>query len=296
MRRKPQPSTFSIVAHDSEAEEWGIAVQSKFLAAAAVVSWAEANAGAVATQARANMKYGPDGLNLLSDGESASEVVNLLTESDEGASDRQLAVVDSQGQAAAFTGEDCLDWAGHHTGDGYSCQGNILAGPQVVKAMAEDFESSSDPLADRLISALHAGQQAGGDRRGQQSAGLLVVREEGSYGGTTDRYIDLRVDDHPAPIDKLSRLLNLFYLYFEQPDPDMMLVLQGDVAQETKEHLAALGYKVDTDSTDFGQDASKALDDWVAQENFEMRMQKDGMIDPDVLKYLREEYEGKDIH
>ncbi len=282
-----QPATFSIVAYDPEVDEWGVAVQSKFLAAAAVVSWARAGAGAVATQARANMSYGPDGLRLMAKGINAGQVIAKLTENDEGTPDRQLAVVDAQGQSAAFTGEECLDWAGHRTGEGYSCQGNILAGPEVVQDMADDFESSDGRLADRLVSALQAGQRAGGDRRGQQSAGLLVVREEGSYGGTTDRYIDLRVDDHNRPIDELRRLLQLHYLYFEKPDPDALLPLEGEVAQQVVQCLSALGYQVDAQQDLFDEQARSALDEWVAQENFEMRMTEPGCIDPDVLKYLR---------
>lgn len=287
MLKEARTSTFSIVAHDPEAREWGVAVQSKFLACAAVVPWARAEVGAVATQARANMSYGPEGLELLAQGLSAAEVVERLTGPDERAADRQLAVVDSQGTSAAFTGESCLDWAGHRAGDGYSCQGNILAGAEVVADMAEDFESSTGPLADRLVSALKAGQRAGGDRRGKQSAGLLVVREGGSYGGYLDKYIDLRVDDHPEPIEELARLLNLFYLYFERPDPGSLLPLEGELAREVITHLNSLGYDAGEPGEDFSEAAQQALDEWVGSENFEERMPSPGAIHPLVLEFMR---------
>lgn len=292
MRTEARTSTFSIVAHDPGAEEWGVAVQSKFLAAAAVVSWARAGVGAVATQAMANMSYGPEGLELMAGGTPAAEAVTLLTSRDHSAQHRQVAAVDGLGRAAAFTGDECLDWAGHRAGEGYSCQGNILAGPQAVRNMARDFESSSGPLADRLVSALRAGQDAGGDRRGQQSAGLLVVREGGSYGGQLDRYIDLRVDDSTEPIEELGRLLDMFYLYFQRPDPDSLLAIEGDLARQVLNHLAALGFGVDPDQDHFDRDAQLALDQWVARENFEERMPGPGVIDPQVLRYLAAQAEG----
>lgn len=279
------PSTFSIVACDLEAREWGVAVQSKFFAPGVVVPWARAEIGAVATQAHANMKYGPDGLQLLEERLSAEEVVRRLTAADEGAAHRQLAVVDAEGRAAAYTGEQCNTWAGHRTGDGYSCQGNILASREVVEDMAGCFEESKGRLADRMVAALQAGQAAGGDRRGQQGAGLLVVREGGSYGGALDRYIDLRVDDHERPIDEMERLLNLFYLYFERPDPDSLLQLREDVARRVTGCLNQLGYDVQpSDSLD--EQAQMKLDAWVGEENFEERMPKPGFIDPGVLQHL----------
>ena len=289
MQERMHPSTFSIVAHDPDAGEWGIAVQSKFLAAGAVVPWAKAKVGAVATQAMANMKYGPDGLGLLSEGLSAEEVVEHLTKDDDGAPGRQLGVVDAEGRSAAFTGDECFDWAGHVTGDCYSCQGNILAGPAVVRDMASDFEQSTGRLADRLVSALRAGQAAGGDKRGQQSAGLLVVREGGSYGGTLDRYIDLRVDDHDQPIEEIARLLDMFYLYFEKPDPDALLPMEGDVAAEVIASLRQLGYDVGPAVDEVDSQVQKALDEWVGSENFEERMIKPAFIDPQVLSYMREQ-------
>jgi uncharacterized Ntn-hydrolase superfamily protein len=201
-------STFSIVALDRQTGEIGIVVASKFLAVGSVVPWAQAGVGGVATQAWANLSFGPDGLRMLAEGRPAEEVMKALVEADENRHHRQLGVVDVQGGSAAWTGQECFSWAGHRTGDGFSCQGNILAGPQVVEAMAETFPRAQGPLPERLLTALEAGQGQGGDSRGQQSAALLVVKEKGSYGGYLDRYIDLRVDDHATPIVELRKLLD----------------------------------------------------------------------------------------
>jgi uncharacterized Ntn-hydrolase superfamily protein len=201
-------ATFSIVAADPDAREWGVAVQSRVLAVGALVPFAEAEVGAIATQAWCNTTYGPRGLALLREGLSAEEVVKRLTDEDEGRAERQLAVVDRQGRVAHYTGAECLDWAGAKSGEHYSCQGNILAGREVVEAMGAAFEENKGLLADRLMAALAAGQEAGGDRRGQQSAALLVVREGEGYGGFSDRMLDLRVDDHERPIDELKRILD----------------------------------------------------------------------------------------
>ncbi|NKB86953.1 MAG: DUF1028 domain-containing protein [Acidobacteria bacterium] len=201
-------ATFSIVGYDPETGDLGIAVQSKFFAVGSVVPWARAGVGAVATQSYANTAYGPDGLAQLDAGDDAEAVVNALTEIDDDRALRQLGIVDAQGNAAAFTGDACLAWAGHRVGTHYAAQGNILAGPEVVDAMATTFETTKGDLASRLTAALSAGQAAGGDVRGRQSAALLVVRAGAGYGGN-DRYIDLRVDDHPAPIRELRRLMRL---------------------------------------------------------------------------------------
>jgi uncharacterized Ntn-hydrolase superfamily protein len=201
-------ATFSIVGYDPETGDLGIAVQSKFFAVGSVVPWARAGVGAVATQSYANTAYGPDGLDQLAGGSSAEQVVGALTEADDNRAMRQLGIVDAEGRAAAFTGDGCLAWAGHKVGEHYAAQGNILTGPEVVDAMAATFETTAGDLATRLTAALSAGQAAGGDARGRQSAALLVVRAGAGYGGN-DRYIDLRVDDHPAPIRELRRLLRL---------------------------------------------------------------------------------------
>lgn len=207
---KPLPvSTFSIVAFDPETGDLGVAVESKFFAVGPVVPFAAAGVGAVATQSYANTSYGPHGLEMMREGMAAAEVIAALTESDEGRDVRQVGVVDAQGTSATFTGESCLAWAGGRAGPGYAVQGNILAGPAVVTAMAEAFEATDGDLATRMVVALAAGQAAGGDARGRQSAALLVVRAGGGYGGYDDRYIDLRVDDHPTPIAELQRLLDI---------------------------------------------------------------------------------------
>ena len=202
-------ATFSIVACDPETGEIGIAVQSKFIAVGAVVPFAKAGVGAVATQAWANTTYGPDGLKLLADGKSPDEVVKTLTDADSNKSQRQLGVIDAKGNAASFTGEECFDWAGGITGKNFAVQGNILAGEDVVKAMAKAFQESKAEFAQRLIDALWAGQEAGGDKRGRQSAALLVVQEGAGYSGLNDRKRDLRVDDHPKPIEELQRIYDL---------------------------------------------------------------------------------------
>jgi uncharacterized Ntn-hydrolase superfamily protein len=202
-------ATFSIVAFDSETGDLGVAVESKFFAVGPVVPFAEAGVGAVATQSYANTSYGPRGLEMLRGGMPAADVVAALTEGDEGREVRQLGIVDAQGRAATFTGSSCLPWAGGRTGSGYTVQGNILAGAAVVDAMARAFEVTEGDLATRMVAALAAGQAAGGDARGRQSAALVVVRSGGGYGGYNDRYIDLRVDDHPTPIVELQRLLDI---------------------------------------------------------------------------------------
>lgn len=208
-RAAPPVATFSIVAHDPGTGDLGVAVESRFFAVGAVVPWARAGVGAVATQAIANPTYGPRGLELLAAGEAPSAVVDALTGGDDRRTERQLGVVDANGEVATYTGSDCLAWAGGYAGEHYAVQGNILAGPQVVDAMAAAFETADGDLASRMLSALAAGQAAGGDARGRQSAALLVVRAGGGYGGLSDRYVDLRVDDHPAPIRELGRLLDM---------------------------------------------------------------------------------------
>ncbi|HCC32355.1 MAG TPA: fimbrial assembly protein FimA [Clostridiales bacterium] len=281
-------STFSIVAVDLNAREWGVAVQSKFLAVGAVVPWAQAEAGAIATQAWANVAYGPEGLKLLAAGRPAAEVVDFLTRGDDGREDRQLGVVDGKGEAAAFTGARCFPWAGHVVGEGFSCQGNILVGPETVHAMAEAYLSTRGNLAGRLVDALAAGQQAGGDRRGQQSAGLLVVRDKGSYGGYIDRYIDLRVDDHPRPIEELRRLVKLFHLCFSKGDPRNLLRLEGGRMAEVAEHLRALGHFGGETPAQWGGELAGALRTFFLIENFEERLRDDDLIDGEILAYMRE--------
>ena len=210
-------STFSIVAYDAEQKAWGIGVASKFLAVGHVVPWAGSDAGAIATQSYANTSYGPRGLKLLQEGKSAEEVMKVLTESDEQRGRRQVGIVDKEGNAATYTGEKCLPWCGGKTGKNYTCQGNILAGPEVVEEMASAFEQSEGPLAWKIIAALKAADAAGGDVRGRQSAAILIVKEGAGYGGFNDRMIDFRVDDHEQPIPELARILSL---RIKPPVPD----------------------------------------------------------------------------
>jgi uncharacterized Ntn-hydrolase superfamily protein len=202
-------ATFSIVGYDPDRKEWGVAVASKFLAVGSVVPWAQAGVGAVATQSFANVTFGPKGLDLMGKGKSAEDTIKELTDADDGRDSRQVGMVDAKGEAATFTGKKCQPWAGGKTGKHYAAQGNILTGPEVVDAMAKAFEEAKGPLAWRLMDALEAGDKAGGDKRGKQSAALYVVRAKGGYGGGNDRYIDFRVDDHKEPIPELARVLAL---------------------------------------------------------------------------------------
>jgi uncharacterized Ntn-hydrolase superfamily protein len=275
-----RPSTYSIVAFDPDAREWGVAVQSKFLAVGSVVPWAEAEVGAVATQALANVSYGPRGLELLRQGLSAEEVVARLTEEDDGRADRQLGVVGGDGRAASYTGSSCLHWAGGRTGAGYAAQGNILVSEDTVTALAQTFEETAkQPLAVRLLAALAAAQAAGGDSRGQQSASLLVVKKGGGYGGTSDVMIDLRVDDHAAPIDELRRLYEMHDLLFGQTPEEEWLPVDDSLAAELRDRLARLGYE--------DESLEAAFNDWVGTENLEERAKGIDRIDPVVLAELR---------
>ena len=282
-------STFSIVAADPEIRELGIAVQSKFLAVGAVVPFALAGVGAVATQSYANTSYGPRGLELLATGMHSREVLERLTSEDEDADSRQVGVVDAQGRSAAFTGAGCHEWAGHVIGQNYAAQGNILVNEATVVAMAETFTMSTGPLAERLLTALAAGQVAGGDRRGRQSASLLIVKPQGGYGGWNDRWLDLRVDDHPTPIIELKRLYDLHQLYFGEPKESDLLPLTPDLITEFQELLAARGYYTGSIDGLFGPLTQQALDNWAGVENLEERLQNDERIDIAVLRYLREQ-------
>ncbi len=281
-------TTFSIVAYDPHRQEWGVAVQSKFMACAAVVSWARAGAGAIATQSYANVRYGIDGLERLAAGQSAVEVVGELTAVDEQRALRQVGIVDKYGHAASFTGDDCYAWAGHLVGDHFACQGNILV-PGTVEAMAAAYEQARrgpGELADWLVKALAAGQAAGGDKRGRQAAGVLVVRENGGYGGNNDRYLDLRVDDHPQPIDKLQELVEMHHLYFGEVNPADLIPL-ADVAGELQVLLAKTGHYAGPASGDFDLATRKALRALVGEENLEERWNGEGeMIDRVVVDFL----------
>jgi len=281
----PHLATFSIVACDLKAGEWGVAVESKFLAVGPVVPWAEANVGAIATQAYANTSYGPRGLAMLKLGFSAQEALKKLIEEDEGRDQRQIGIVDAKGRAAAYTGKACYKWAGHIVGEGYTVQGNILVSRKTVEAMAEAFEATKGPLAKRLLEALRAGQSAGGDRRGQQSAALVVVKDKGGYGGFNDRMIDLRVDDHPQPIEELARLLDLRELYFGATKRKVKL--KGETLKSVQQMLKALGYYKGAVNGKLDSKTLKALTDFHNTENLEMRATKEkNTIDAEVLRFM----------
>jgi len=262
--------TFSIVARSGDS--FGVAVASKFLAVGAVVPAAEAEVGAVATQSYANLAYRPQGLTFLRTGAGADATIAGLTGADAERATRQVGVVGRDGDGATFTGDGCHAWAGGVVGDGYAIQGNILTGPEVVAAMEAAWRFSTGTLARRLVGALTAGDEAGGDRRGRQSAALLVVRRGGGYGGGSDVEVDLRVDDDPAPVTTLARLLQLHELYFTRPDPESLLELSGELQAEVQRRLTALGFA--------------DLDAWAGVENLEERLVA-GKIDPLVLDHLR---------
>ena len=278
-------ATFSIAAFDPETDSMGVAVQSKFLAVGSVVPWARAGVGAVATQAMANFNYGPRGLGLMAEGRTAEETVESLTNADEGRDHRQLGVVDARGRAASYTGSGCFDWAGGVTGEHYAAQGNILVGPETVDAMARAYEGTDGDLAARLLAALGAGQEAGGDSRGEQSAALLVVREGGGYGGDNDRVIDLRVDDHPHPIEELIRIRDLHTLYFGETVPEDVVAIDGDVREQVVASLRKLGYLREDAPDD--EALYGALTVFVGTENFEEREQARGYLDRAVLEFMR---------
>ncbi len=283
------PSTFSIVARDPAHGDLGVAVQSKFLAVGAVVPWARAGVGAVATQAWANSTYGPEGLRLMAAGWTAQEALNQLLRMDHDISQRQVLLVDAAGRAAAHTGENCHDWAGHIVGDGYACAGNILVSQDTVQAMADAFEKAEGPLAERLVAALAAGQRAGGDSRGQQSAALLVVRTAGGYGGRDDRYIDLRVDDHAEPIAELGRILGLHRLYLTKSAPNELIPIDEEIARELQGMLKKTGYYQGEISGVYDEATRKALWDLYGIENLEERWH-DERVDRIALDFLRKRF------
>ncbi len=272
-------ATYSIAACDLDAGQWGVATQSKFLAVGSVVPWAGPHVGAIATQAYANPRYGPEGLSLLREGLSAEEVVQRLTAADEGRDQRQLGVVDREGRSASFTGDECLEWAGGRTGPCYAAQGNILVSAATVDAIAETFESSKGTLAERLLDCLDAAQAAGGDRRGQQSAALLVVEQDGGYAKLSDTIVELRVEDHELPLEELRRLYRLHETLFGETPRDEWLTVDDALANELRERLAKLGYDGELED---------ALNKWAGNANLEERVDGVAEIDPIVLEELRE--------
>ena len=272
-------ATYSIVACDLPAGQWGVAVQSKFLAVGSVVPWAEPHVGAIATQSYANPRYGPDGLALLREGRTAEEVIEALTTADEGRDERQVGLVDAAGRAATFTGKACHEWAGGRTGECYAAQGNILVSAATVDALAVTFEANAHlELGQRLIECLAAAQAAGGDRRGQQSASLLVVEQDAGYANLSDTVIDLRVDDHERPIAELRRLFSLHQELFGATPPEDWVDVDDTLQDELRERLATLGHD---------GELQQAFDDWAGAANLEERVDGVTRIDPIVLEALR---------
>jgi len=287
----PYFSTFSIVGYSLTEEAWGIAVASKFPAVGAVVPWASANAGAIATQSYANTTFGPRGLALMSEGKTAQTAIDTLLAEDDERELRQVGMVDKEGRAATFTGKKCLSWAGGKVGKNFAAQGNILTGPETVDAMVDAFQGASGELPDRLYAALLAGDLAGGDRRGKQSAAILVVKPEGGYGGFNDRWLDYRVDDHKDPIPKLGELIEMHHLYFGRSDDDERLKISGEVLENLQIIARDLGYYDGLIDGEFSEKTRVAMRAFIGNENFEDRVDFDqAIIDKPVFDFLLKKF------
>jgi uncharacterized Ntn-hydrolase superfamily protein len=281
------PSTFSIVACDLANQAWGVAVASKFPAVGAVVPWAQAGVGAVATQSHANTAYGPDGLQLLASGKTAQQVMDDLTSADDMRDHRQVGIVDAKGESSTYTGSKCYTWAGGLTGPGYAAQGNILVGPQVVQSMVDAFLATQGELPARLYAALVAGDRAGGDRRGRQSAAILVVKPQGGYSGYNDIWIDYRVDDHPDPVTRLGELLEMNELYFGKSPEAERLQLHGQPLQQLQRIITRLGYYQGPVNGEYDSTTRSALEAFIGNENFEDRFYPEkAQIDQPVYDFL----------
>jgi uncharacterized Ntn-hydrolase superfamily protein len=279
------------VGFDPKQEAWGIAVASKFPAVGAVVPWAAAGIGAVATQSHANTTYGPRGLELMAAGKSAQQALDTLVGDDPERESRQAGLVDSKGNGATFTGQDCLPWAGGITGQHFTAQGNILTGPETIDAMVAAFLDTQGDLPARLLAALLAGDRAGGDRRGRQSAALFVVKPEGGYAGFNDRWMDYRVDDHADPVPRLAELIELHRLFFEKSADEDELPISGEVAKRLQKMMQKLGYFDASISGEYDEPTRKALREFIGSENFEDRTDFDaGRIDQPVYDYLMRKF------
>ncbi|HEX5936305.1 MAG TPA: DUF1028 domain-containing protein [Actinomycetota bacterium] len=279
--------TFSIAAADPDAGDWGIAVASRFPCVGAVVPWAKAGVGAVATQSWANTAFGPDGLALMAGGVPADDALARLLDDDEGREDRQVGLVDGAGRAATFTGATCMDWAGGVTGPGFAAQGNILVGEAVVAALSDTFAGTEGDLCDRLLAALLAGDAAGGDRRGRQSAALLVVREGGGYEGRNDRYIDLRVDDHPEAPTELARLFEVWdTTMLVRNDP--LLAATPELVGDLQRRLGVLGKYDGAVSGELDDATRAALAEWAGEFNLEGRLRDDDQVSNQLVAEIRD--------
>ena len=286
-------STFSLVAR-ADNGDLGVAVASKFLAVGSAVPWVSGGVGAVATQSYANTSYGPRALQAMANGVGLEEIGAEFSRSDDGVAQRQYGLVNASGQAFSFTGDACHAWAGGRIGPGYAAQGNLLAGPQVVDALAETFEARGDlEFPERLLAALLAADRAGGDMRGRQSAALYVARVDGGYGGFNDRYIDLRVDDHTDPVIELERILGIQRLLFERPKESDLLPLEGEMVQRLTRILVKLGH-LQSETASWNEHAQRALESLAGIENLEERIvaPRDGhyFVDPIMLGFLEDKF------
>lgn len=303
----PLVATFSIAAVDLENGDVGVAVQSKFPNVRPVVPWMEVGVGAIATQSFVNVSYGPRGLALMRNGATAEEALRILIRTDSARDVRQAGIVDAHGNAASWTGNECFDWAGGRagknfggkgvlvTGTGYAAQGNILVDRETVEAMARTFESTRGSLSDKLLAALLAGGKAGGDRRGEQSAALVVKRKGAGYDGTTDDFIDISVYDHPTPLAELERLYKLHKLFFFRSDPANLLTIDAKLCRELQALLSDKAYKgmafyKGPVNGVFDEATRKALQDFMGWENYDVRIRDDDKIDREVLEDIRKNY------
>ncbi len=291
--RQKVVSTFSIVAYDPASGDLGVAVQSKFPNVRPVVPWAKAGVGAVATQSFANTSYGSRGLALLENGATPQQALDILTANDLDKESRQVGIVDFKGRSATFTGKNCFDWAGGMAGENFAVQGNILAGSQVVAELARAFKETSGTLAERLLAALEAGQAAGGDRRGMQSAALLVVRKNGGYGGYDDRFIDISVYDNPQPIAELRRLYNLHKLTFFRSEPQNLTKITPAIARELQQIMKERDFYKNEITGVFDEATKKALRDFMGWENYDERIRDDDLIDLEVLTDIRRNHAAR---
>lgn len=286
-------ATFSIVAYDPAEDAFGVAVASKFLAVGAIVPWAKAGVGAVATQAMGKYTFGPDGLALMAQGLSASEALARLLASDLHRESRQVGLVDARGGVAAHTGSQCLDYAGHRLGAGFTCQGNILSGEDVLDTMVEAYTGAQGDFAARLVQALQAAENAGGDRRGKQSAAIVVARHNAGYGGDNDRYLDLRVDDDPRPVERLAELVRTHFVFFGQSRPQDAVPIDNDLARELQDLLARQGYYTGETNGDWDEESRRAFEKLISIENLEERWSVQATpntLDSVALAYLRERF------
>ena len=284
--------TFSIVAFDPENVEWGVAVQSKFVAVGSLVPYGRAGVGVIASQSWCNTSYGPKGLALLEQGLTAEETINIITKQDEKRERRQVGIVDSYGNAASFTGSECFDWAGHIVGENYACQGNILVSDETVLSMSQAYRETEGDLVEKLLSSLEAGQEAGGDSRGKQAAAVLVFKEKGAYDGGTDKYIDVRVDDHEHPIKELRRVFEIYNLsMLKRDDPKDKVKLEGNVMKTIKEVLKLDGfYDGDIDSK-YDAIIKESLKNWMLTNNFEVKEREDKYMWESVYRYIEKRKE-----